>query len=551
MRGRWRRALSKRLRLASVFAVLALVLGLAACGGSSPPGGGGGGGGNGSTLRFTFIGDLTPIWHPAGYETFSQSVIFSLIFDNLVRTGPDEHTIVPDLADSWDVNANDTQFTFHLHHGVKWQDGKPFTSADVAFIITKSFSYKFRDTNQSWEAIKGAADYAAGKTKTLVGLQTPDPYTVKITLAAPGPFWLSQLSDSYNVILPEHILKSVPPSGIEQSAFATTSPIGTGPYKFVKYVTDNYVQFTVNPDYFRGAPKIKQLFMMRYASPDVALAQLESGTISLALRLDPTDASRVQSDKSLKSLFVKGAGMTSMTFNSTNVPEQVRQAVYYAINRAQIVKSVFQGQAEVLDVDAGFQQDAPGLNPYNYDPAKAKALLKAAGWSSSKPFRIIYDQTYPLVTQYMPIIQQNLQAVGLNAVLYPSDSTAFIARSTTASQQSTWEVAMENGGSTALGPDQSASYYNCKNPSLEHPGYTNCTPDQLFAQAAATADTTQRNAIYNRLAKVINTELPQAALWNPKLLSAASTSLGGAFSVRSNTKYTFFTVNKWTLAGAS
>jgi peptide/nickel transport system substrate-binding protein len=546
---RLRRALSKRSGLASVALAVAVTLGLAACGGQSSPAQGNNSG-SASTLRFTFIGDLTPIWHPAGWETFTQSVVFSMIFDNLVRVGPDEKAIVPDLADSWTANTADTQFTFHLHHGVKWQDGKPFTSADVAFTIMKSYSYQYRDTNQTWMAIKGAADYAAGKTTTLAGLQTPDPYTVKITLAAPGPFFLNQLSDSYNVILPEHILKSVPPASIEKSAFATTTPIGTGPYKFVKYVTDNYVQFAANPDYFRGAPKIKQLFLMRYASPDVALAQMESGTIALAMRLDPTDASRVKGNSKLKSLSIKGVGQTSITFNNSTVPEAVRQAAYYAINRQQIVKSVFQGQAEVLDLPPGFDQDASGLNHYSYDPAKAKALLKQSGWSSSKPFRIIYDQTYPLVQQYMPIIQQNLKAVGINAVLYPSDSTAFIARSTTPSQESTWEGAMENGGSEGLGPDQSSIYYNCKNPTEGHPGYTNCQVDQLFAKAAETPDDTQRTAIYNQVGKILNTELPGISLWDPNLLSASSTSLGGGFAVREDTRYTMFSVNTWTLGSS-
>jgi peptide/nickel transport system substrate-binding protein len=551
MGGLFSRARPRRSRFTSLFGALsvALALTLAACGGSTSSGSGGGAStASGSTLRFTWIGDLYPVWHPAGYETFGQSVIFSLIFDNLVRVGPDEHTIVPDLADSWTVNPSDTVFTFHLHHGVKWQDGKPFTAADVAFTIEKSYSYKFLDTNQSWMAIKGAADYAAGKTSTLSGLQTPNPYTVVITLAAPGPDFLNQLSDSYNVILPEHILKSVPPASIQKTAFSTTDPVGTGPYKFVKYVTNSYVQFVANPDYFMGAPKIKQLFMVQYQSPDIAMSQLQAGSIQLALRLDPTDGARVKADSSLKEFSIKGAGQTTMMFNSNTIPEAVRQAAFYAINRAAIVKSVFQGQARVLDLPPGFVQNGSGVNPYSYNPAKAKALLKQAGWNPSKPFRIIYDQTYPLVQEYMPIIQQNLKAVGINATLLPMDSTTFIAKSTTASDYSTWEAAMENGGDEALEPANSSIYYDCKDNAQV--GYKNCQVDSLFAKAAETADATQQASLYAQAGQILNTELPSLYLWSPNLLSAASTKLGGGFDVRENTKYTFFNVTKWTLAGS-
>jgi len=247
--------------------------------------------------------------------------------------------------------------------------------------------------------------------------------------------------------------------------------------------------------------------------------------------------------------FVEPGIRSEFQFNSAHVPEAVRQAFYYAINRQAIVMSVFQGQAQVLDAPPGFQQDAPGMQPYDYDPAKAKALLKQAGWSSAKPFRIIYDQTYPLVQQYMPIIQQNLKAVGVNATLNPLDSTTFIARSTTPSQYGTWDAAMQNGGDEALSPSESAPYYDCK--ANQEVGYTNCQVDSLFARAGSTADASQRSDLYAQVGKILNTDVPSLSLWNPNLLSASTTKLGGGFAVRINTKYTFFNVTKWTLAGSS
>src|SRR5262249_11248549 len=151
--------------------------------------------------------------------------------------------------------------------------------------------------------------------------------------------------------------------------------------------------------------------------------------------------------------------------------------------------------------------------------------------------------------QYMPIIQQNLKAVGINATLFPMDSTTFIARSTTPADFGSWEGAMENGGDEALNPANSAAYYDCK--ANSEVGYTNCQVDSLFAQAGSTADPAQQNNLYNQVGKILNAQLPSAYLWSPNLLSAGTTKLGGGFAVRINTKYTFFNVTTWTLSGSA
>lgn len=500
--------------------------------------------GSGSTLRFDWLGDITPIWHPAGYETFSQAVIFSLIFSNLVKVDKDEHTIIPDLADSWEVSPDAKVYTFHLHPGVTWQDGQPFTANDVAFTINQSFKYKFRYTNAEWQMVEGADAVQGGTAETASGVKVIDDNTIQITLANPNSQYLRQIVDPEDVILPEHILKSVDPAAIEKSQFATTDPIGTGPYKFVKYATDQEADFTADPNYFKGEAHITKLFMLRTPA-NAAVAQAASGGLDLVLRIAPADYDAAAKIADMKVVAVPGVGETSMEINVKNVPNKLaRQAISYAIDRAGIVASIFNGRAQALTdgIPPGFKE-YPDLTAYNQNLDKAKQLLQQSGWDTSKPFRIIYDQTYPSVPDYMPVIQQNLQAIGLNVELDPSDSTTFINRFH--NQQDSYEAAMQNGGDEGISPQRSANYYDCTRPDFRL-GYTNCQVDQLFKDALQTSDATKQDTDYHQIAKILNDELPSVSLWNPSAIHIVSDKLGGGFAIYPNPRETFFQVSTWT-----
>src|SRR5207244_1106420 len=91
----------------------------------------------GTTLRFVWLGDITPIWHPVKWETFSQSTIFVNIFNTLAKTDTDLSTVIPDLAERWEVSPDAKMYTFFLRKNVKWHDGQPFTGRDVVFTFSR------------------------------------------------------------------------------------------------------------------------------------------------------------------------------------------------------------------------------------------------------------------------------------------------------------------------------------------------------------------------------------------------------------------------------
>src|SRR4029079_5982504 len=166
------------------------------------------------------------------------------------------------------------------------------------------------------------------------------------------------------------------PKGIETSEFATTKPIGTGPYKFVKYETDQYSEFVANHDYFKGAPKIEHVFIKRL-SGDQAIAQLESGDLDLSVRLNPAEKGRLDKVPTLDVLSTPGVGTFGPYYNMLRITDvNCRKAMAYAINAQGIVDSVFGGAGKVnKGVTPGMPQ-ADDEELFDYQPDKAKQLFE-------------------------------------------------------------------------------------------------------------------------------------------------------------------------------
>ena len=498
-----------------------------------------------STLRFVWTGDLTPLWHPAGYQTFSQAVVFSLVFTNLVKLDKDLKTVTPDLATTWEMSPDMTVFTFHLRKDVTWHDGHPFTAGDVIFSFTRQVVEPYRYVKYM-NALKGSRDYNEGKSDEVEGLELIDQYTIRITLGAPDSLFLRDLTEPSCVIVPQHLLEDIAPEAIESAAFTTKSPVGTGPYKFLRYLTDQFVEMEANPNYFQGAPKIEKLFMKRLR-PEVTVAQLESGELDLALRLDLLEFDRLSKVADLNLISRPGLGSTSLNFpvDQPRVSDKrVHQAIYHAVDREGIARAIFGDRAQILYGAPPTMDGYENLNRYPFDPDKAKRLLEEAGFDFDAPFRIIYDQTYPAAPQVFPIIEQQLRQIGINVQLHPLDSTAFIARVREA--RDTFEIFGSYGGVQGLGPHVTATYYDCeRKPTLT--GYANCEFDALFVEARSITDPQKRDAIYARAARIFNEDLPQLPLWTPDELHAATKRLGGGFSVHNDARKTFSTIETWTL----
>lgn len=325
------------------------------------------------------------------------------IFNALVRFRPgtiDPKTIEPDLATSWEQSPDGKTWVFHLRHGVQFHGGYgEFTADDVVFSLNKA-------ANPATSAF--AADYAAIKSVDAV-----DPYTVKITLAQPVPSLLGMVANySGGFIVSKKAVT-------ERGEGFKRAPIGTGPFMFKSVTPSQSLELVANDAYFRGKPKLSSItyrFMPSGASRDLAF---QSGEIDIGSGLqDQKWVARIKAVPHAIPDVMDPAELSQIYLNVTTKPLddiRVRQAIAYAINRAEILKwrgaDVAREPTSVIPSGyLGFTADS-GLLPY--DPAKAKALLAEAGYKDGVTVKMVMTQE-PNSLALMQVVQAQLRRVGIN-----------------------------------------------------------------------------------------------------------------------------------------
>ena len=310
----------------------------------------------------------------------------------------DKLEAVPDLAEKVDVSPDATTYTFTLRKGINFSDGQPLTSKDVRFTFERAVDKR---AATYWRGrlldIQGATEYGDQQAPTISGLETPDDYTVKMTLRRPDSTLLLTLGDFSGLcILPEHTLKDVAPDQLQPHPFSLNPNVSAGAFQFVQYQTDQYAELKRNDSYGGTRAKLDRIFF-KILAVDAALAQMERG--ELDLMIVPT--SEMDRMKKVPTLSVVSVPSPSIDFLAVNMAKnylqdkRVRQAMQYAIDRESIVKAIYQGEAQVVNqtiigpdwmgmpgsehvsVQSGQGQAAPqgcqlGRQPFAPDPVHAR-----------------------------------------------------------------------------------------------------------------------------------------------------------------------------------
>src|SRR5690606_10758281 len=184
----------------------------------------------------------------------------------------------PLLAESWSTDDEGLTWTIDLREGVTWHDGEPFTAADVVFSFDV---YADPAVASRWSSkvasVAGYAAFQAGEADSLSGVEAVDDHTVRVTLAAANPNWML-LEQSFVVILPEHVIGSVPRAELPTDGF-WTNRVGTGPFKWDRYVPGETVEVVAYDDYFLGRPNIDRIVYTNFADSASMLAAIESGEL--------------------------------------------------------------------------------------------------------------------------------------------------------------------------------------------------------------------------------------------------------------------------------
>ncbi|MCM3174971.1 ABC transporter substrate-binding protein [Paenibacillus sp. MER 99-2] len=430
---------------------------------------------------------------------------------------------LPKLADS--VDTEDKQlYTIKLNKDAKWNDGQPFTTADVLFTLNTALNPKV-ETSLRLSFIEGLND--AGKLEDgqneITGLSIIDDHTFTIKTKTPiDPNIFKETFATKLYFLPQHILKDVPLDQLAVNPYFQKPEVTVGPFQFKSFAKDQYVEVVKNENYYRPIAKLDKIFIKVLPATNL-VAQLQTGDIqmnSLPVGLIPiTDYEKV---KALPNVNLDSSGpsepaelfLNNKVFDSP----KVRQAVAYALNRQLIVEQLLKGQAEVID------GSVPSDNPYydqdaaiySYDPEKAKALLAEAGWDSNKVVRFLIPVGNKIREQAADILTQNLKDVGIKVEVQKYDFGTLIQKVI----KSEYELTIFNRD-YYIEPSLYFSLFASDNAN-NFLGYNNSKVDALIKEGVAEADETKRHDIYKQLQQILHEELPTISVYSEKRLQAVA-----------------------------
>ena len=505
-----------------------------------------------TVLRVTRMGDTSQAFGPTRNSSGNDHFINALIFSNLVKIAPDEKTILPDLASKWTISKDATEFTFELNKNVKWSDGQKFDANDVIFTIAMrcrygAAGYEGYQATQ-WDLVQGCKDLNGKTDGTPSGLTKVDDYTVKIKLIQSNSQFVRLITDAVYSIIPQHVNDGLELKEYKVSDFVVAEPIGTGPYILKTFKRNQYMEFDANPNYFRGKPSIDKIFWLINVKPTNVLPLLQKGDLDLAIDIDVNLEDQVSKLTNYNTKWNNTVAGQFFQFHVNNPMVQdkrVRQAVWYAVDRRSILKNLFGGHGEIRWMFSGFDQDAGNLDKYEYNPTKAKDLIKASGIDTSKDFVIMYSPlTDPAWPKIVPVIKEQLEAVGLKVRLDPVDQAAWVAKQK--EKDGSYALTLNSGGSLGLGVSRSAQYFNCKSPL--NSWYANCALDQLYLDYLAETDPAEQNKIEGKIADIVNDQVPFMTTWEKQTFNAISKKIGGKFALYSNDRDSSFNIHEWTIS---
>jgi peptide/nickel transport system substrate-binding protein len=442
------------------------------------------------------------------------------LYDGLVRYKPGSLQVEPALATSWTISKDGKRYTFKLRKGVKFHDGTPFNAAAVKFNFDRMLDKKNPYHNTGPFPL-------AFFFKAIVETKVIDDDTVEFILDKPYAPLLSNLAYPTGLIVSPTAVKR------EKSGFGR-HPVGTGPFKFAKWESNRLVVLEKNPDYWGGAPKLKAVVFRPITDANTRVTELLSGGIDLMVEVPPDNMGMFKKDPRYTVYEQTGPHLWFLILNMKQGPfkdKRMRQAVNYAINKQALVHDVLQGTATVAigPTPAAFAWAYNNkLKPYPYDPAKAKKLIKAAGYEGAKLTFYVTEGGSGMLNPIAmgTAIQADLAAVGLKVKIETYEWNTYLGKvnSGLAGKADMAEMAwMTNDPDTlpylalrrAAWPDKGG---------FNSGYYANPKVDRLLEDARAETDQAKRAKLYKRMQAIVYKDAPWAfiANWKQNAVSAAN-----------------------------
>ncbi|WP_424811345.1 ABC transporter substrate-binding protein [Roseococcus sp. YIM B11640] len=425
----------------------------------------------------------------------------------------------PELATEWSVSPDGLRYIFKLRPGVKWHDGRDFTSADVAFSL---------------QLLKQIHPRGRSTFANLSEVLTPDPLTAELRLSRPAPYLLKAFAGAETPILPKHIYEGTDPATNPNNA----APVGTGPFVFKEWVRGSHVIYERNPNYWdQPKPYLDQLVIRFIPDAGARSAAFETGQADLGYRtpVGLADVERLRRHADLR-FETNGNSysfnVTKLEFNLDNEyfrHLKVRQAVAHAIDRAQIARIAFFGNAEpcASPIAPGLRDfHDPTPSPYGFDIARAERLLDEAGLprgANRIRFRVPLDFNPVLdeARRLSDMLRASLSRIGIAVDVRAQDTGSFVKRVYTDRDFAFTTNGLSNLFDPTVGVQRT---YWSKN-FIRGVPFSNCTHyanpevDRLLEGAAVENDAAQRAGMFREFQRIVANEIPDINLASPTFLT--------------------------------
>jgi peptide/nickel transport system substrate-binding protein len=480
---------------------------------------------------FVFGGQGEPVsLDPAIITDGVSSRITRQIYEGLVKYKGPTTEVIPALAEKWEVNKDGTVWTFSLHKGIKFHDGNP---CDAAAIVWNFDRWRLSKHPQHENQIKAGqtfeyyeAQFGGFDEKSLITkVEAVNPQTVRITLKNPqGPFLANLAMFVFDIVSPKAVEK--------QGLNFGKNPVGTGPFKFVEWKVGQEVILEANKDYWdkAHAPKVQRVVIRNIKDNSQRLAALKAGEIHGFEGLNPDDVKVVRADPNLQ-IILRPTNTTGYVAFNYKVKElrdgRVRQAIAHAINKKAIVDALYGGTGMV----ANQFQPPPlwghnkELKDYEYNPERAKQLLKDAGFGQGLK-EITWDdgKKEPLQFWYMPVsrpyypnpkeiseaIAADLAKVGITVQLQTTDWAVYLDK------RKNGQLPLYMLGWTGDNgdPDNFVCYFFCSPGASREGFYANQQLTGVLMEAQKLTDQPKRAVLYRKAEQMIHDDVARIFIAN-------------------------------------
>jgi peptide/nickel transport system substrate-binding protein len=461
------------------------------------------------------------------YSTEAQEVL-QLIYDKLIEYDTSLKP-EPGLAKTWEYSPDGLSITYDLRDGVKWQDGQPFTSADVKFTFDLIHDQNLSEYGQ-WLTDMTSVD-APSPTQVVVNFSKPQAFNPGLSIP----------------ILPEHVWSGKTPEDIQK--FANDNPIGTGPFKFVQWKQGESLTIQRNDSWWGTPPAATKVIFVLYGNEDVMAQALQAGEVDILTEVPPTIWDGLKGAANVSAVSIPSFSFHHIGFNLSTDPKSkgnpllldqtVRQALAYALDRNQLVQLALAGHGlpgSVLLPPAfgDWQLKIPPDQQMNANPDQANQMLDAAGYKDTNgdgvreapdgtplEFRLIAIESTTVDVRAAELFRDAAAAVGIKLDLQTMDENTL---GKTVYNTTDWDIFVWGWDSGVADPDYMLGIVLCSQIGGNNDiYYCNKNYDKLYSQQATTVDEAARMQIVHQMQQDYYDSAAYIVMWYQDKLQAYRT----------------------------